>query len=74
MKQNSKKDALRILIENSIMFDDDQKEVLLSSVDNYSDQEVDSLGIMLALEQKQIKKYSQEELIKKAKEFDNQIS
>jgi hypothetical protein len=73
MKQINKRDALKILIKNSIIFDEEQKKALLSSMDNFSDKQVESFGIMLSIEQKKIKESSLGELLKKAEELDKQL-
>lgn len=49
----NKKQALIVLIEHSLAIPDKTKEKILDKIDNFSDQEIETLGRFLALEKKQ---------------------
>jgi hypothetical protein len=46
----TKKEALRILIEQSFLFSDEAKAKLLVATETMSDEEIEALGVILAKE------------------------
>lgn len=49
-----KKSALKVLIEESIIISEDVKEPLINKIPSLTDEEVDTLGTFLAMEQKEL--------------------
>ncbi len=75
-----KQDALRILVDNSIVLDEAKKQELLGKMNSFTEEEVDTLGRFLALEQTEIDDYVEKmptkfnKALEKAAEIDKLVT